>query len=90
MNIIIHFELENYDVTLYNIDGFRKKYLPIFKINAIEKKIINIISKISKNPNSKIKLKEFEKLSTELEASGILTSSVSNCFYINYVKSNAS
>lgn len=90
MNIIIHFELQNYDVVLYKIEGFRKKYLPIFKINPIEKKIINIISKISKNPHSKIKLKEFKKLSTELDALEISASKVSNCFYLNYVKSNIS
>lgn len=58
LNIIIHYEIKNYDLVIRNIKNINKK----FSIYNIEKKLLKTILKISTNPLSINEKNEFSKL----------------------------
>lgn len=64
INILIHFNLENYKLVIYNLDNFKKKYRQTFKLNEFEKSIFKTIRKIAENPlisNKNLEIKSMLK-----------------------------
>lgn len=87
LNIVIHYELKNYELVLHNIATLNRKYTKNNKLKEIETKIIKTIFKISNNPNIKNEkimfLKLFENFKKKKEDS-LLESN-----YIDYIKYKA-
>ncbi|MFZ4106421.1 hypothetical protein [Flavobacterium sp.] len=62
LNIIIHYELKNYDLVIRAIGNIKIKYKAKYEFNYFEKKILETIYKISENPNIIKEKTEFQNL----------------------------
>jgi hypothetical protein len=89
INLIVHFELKNYRLVLHNAVSFTKKYKRVFKPNFIEKKLIDLIIKVSENPYLENENNEFNLLHNEILENKNIEESVSNKIYIKYIKMKA-
>jgi hypothetical protein len=87
LNIIIHFELKNYKLVLHNHNNFNKKHKSVFKLNFIEKNIIQSIIKISENPFGTNESVEFKKLNNKILKKNQTDKNISNKIYIKYIES---
>ncbi|MQP25669.1 hypothetical protein GFJ94_11405 [Flavobacterium sp. LMO8] len=87
LNLIIHYELKNYKLVLHNYTNYNKKYKRVFKLNFIEKNIIQLIVQISENPFGTIENIEFKKLHTKIQKKNDLEDSISNKIYRKYIES---
>ena len=87
INLIIHYELKNYKLALHNHSTFNKKYKRVFKLNFIEKNIIQAIIQISENPFSTNETVEFKKLHTKIQKKNDLEDNISNKIYRKYIDS---
>ena len=87
LNLIIHFELRNYKLVLHNTLSFNKKYKKVFKLNFIEKNIIQLINLISENPYSKNENVEFKLLYNKILKKENIENNISNKVYIKYIES---
>lgn len=85
LNILIHYELKNYQFVIHLLSNFKKKYSKTFKINKLEQKIIKTISVISENPLSKNERNEFKNLSKKIEKLDI-EKTTSNIIYLKYLE----
>ena len=91
LNMIIHYELKNYKLVLHNYNAFNKKYKKVFKLNYIEKNIIQLIVQISENPYSKNETIEFKNTYKKILKREIVEDNISNKIYMKYLlsKNNA-
>ncbi len=91
LNMIIHYELKNYKLVLHNYNAFNKKYKKVFKLNYIEKNIIQLIVQISENPYSKNETIEFKNTCKKILKREIVEDNISNKIYMKYLlsKNNA-
>ena len=91
LNMIIHYELKNYKLVLHNFNAFNKKYKKVFKLNYIEKNIIQLIVQISENPYSKNETIEFRNTYKKILKREIMEDNISNKIYMKYLlsKNNA-
>ena len=91
LNMIIHYELKNYKLVLHNYNAFNKKYKKVFKLNYIEKNIIQLIVQISENPYSKNETIEFKNTCKKILKREIVEENISNKIYMKYLlsKNNA-
>ena len=87
LNMIIHYELKNYKLVLHNYNAFNKKYKKVFKLNYIEKNIIQLIVQISENPYSKNETIEFKNTYKKIIKREIVEDNISNKIYIKYLLS---
>lgn len=62
LNIIIHYELKNFDLVNRAIGNFKIKYKAKYEFNYFEKKILETINKISENPHIIKEKTEFNNL----------------------------
>jgi hypothetical protein len=90
LNIIIHYELKNYELVINNINKFKKKYSKGYDLNYIEKKILNSITKLSTNPNVISERNEFSKLKNNIDKKGLELKKKIDINYYDYIvtKSN--
>ncbi|WP_375239156.1 hypothetical protein [Aurantibacter sp.] len=84
LNIVIHYELKNYELVQKNISSLKKKYKTNFKLNFIEKHILKTIIKIINNPNIIKEKSAFSKLKIKIESSKKLKSPIEKN-YLNYI-----
>lgn len=91
LNMIIHYELKNYKLVLHNYNAFNKKYKKVFKLNYIEKNLIQLIIQISENPYSKNETIEFKNTYKKILKREIMEDNISNKIYMKYLlsKNNA-
>lgn len=87
LNLIIHYELKNYKLVIHNTQAFYKKYKNVFKLNFLEKNIIQLISSISENPYSKNENVEFKLLYNKIVKKENIKNNISNKIYIKYLTS---
>ena len=87
LNLIIHYELKNYKLVLHNYATFNKKYKRVFKLNLIEKNIIQLIVQISENPFGTNENIEFKKLYNKIQKKNELEDNISNKIYTKYIES---
>ncbi len=87
LNIVIHFELKNYDLVLHSVATLNRKYTKNFKLNEIESKILKTIFKISSNPNIKSERVLFSKLYEHFK--GLYKESLLHINYLEYIKMKA-
>ena len=87
LNLIIHYELKNYKLVLHNYATFNKKYKRVFKLNYIEKNIIQLVVQISENPFGTNETIEFKKLHVKIQKKNDLEDSISNKIYTKYIES---
>ncbi|WP_396162597.1 hypothetical protein [Flavobacterium sp.] len=87
LNMIIHYELKNYKLVLHNYNAFNKKYKKVFKLNYIEKNIIQLIVQISENPYSKNETIEFKNTYKKIIKREIVEDNISNKIYMKYLLS---
>lgn len=66
LNIIIHYELKNYFLVLKFIGQLQKKYKSNFKFSYFELEIINVITRVAKNPHIVNEKVVFTKLKNEI------------------------
>jgi hypothetical protein len=85
LNMIIHYELKNYKLVLHNYIAFNKKYKKVFKLNYIEKNIIQLIVQISENPYSKNETIEFKNTYKKILKKEITEDNISNKIYMKYL-----
>ncbi len=90
LNLIIHFELKNYTLVLHNYNAFNKRYKKVFKLNYIEKKIIQLIIQISESPYSKNSSIEFRNILKKIEKKEGIEENISNKIYLKYIHQKAS
>ena len=90
LNLIIHFELKNYKLVLHNYNAFNKRYKKVFKLNYIEKKIIQLIVQISQSPYSKNSSIEFRNILKKIEKKEGIEENISNKIYLKYIHQKAS
>lgn len=90
LNLIIHFELKNYKLVLHNYNAFNKRYKKVFKLNYIEKKIIQLIVQISESPYSKNSSIEFRNILKKIEKKEGIEENISNKIYLKYIHQKAS
>ncbi len=90
LNLIIHFELKNYKLVLHNYNAFNKRYKKVFKLNYIEKKIIQLIVQISESPYSKNSTIEFRNILKKIEKKEDLEENISNKIYLKYITQKTS
>lgn len=90
LNLIIHFELKNYKLVLHNYNAFNKRYKKVFKLNYIEKKIIQLIIQISESPYSKNSSIEFRNILKKIEKKEGIEENISNKIYLKYIHQKAS
>jgi hypothetical protein len=83
--MIIHYELKNYKLVLHNYNAFNKKYKKVFKLNYIEKNIIQLIVQISENPYSKNETIEFKNTYKKILKKEITEDNISNKIYMKYL-----
>ena len=62
LNIIIHYELKNYELVIRAIGNIKIKYKAKYEFNYFEKKILETIYKISENPHIIKEKSEFQNL----------------------------
>ena len=67
LNIVIHYELNNYDLVQKNIISLKKKYNNHFKLSFLEKNILKTILMIISNPNIIHERAAFFKLKNKIE-----------------------
>jgi hypothetical protein len=84
LNIVIHYELKNYELIQKNIFSLKKKYKTNFKLSFLEKNILKTILKIINNPNIIKERSAFSKLKIKIESSKKLKSSIEKN-YFNYI-----
>jgi hypothetical protein len=89
LNIVIHYELKNYDLVQKNITSLKKKYKSNFKLSFLEKNILKTISKIISNPNIIHERVAFFKLKSEIEKKS-QGSTLIEKNYMNYIISKSS
>lgn len=87
LNLIIHYELKNYKLVLHNALAFNKRYKRVFKLNFVEKNIIQLINSISENPYSKNENVEFKLLYNKILKKDNIENNISNKIYIKYLTS---
>lgn len=87
LNLIIHYELKNYKLVLHNRAAFDKKYKRVFKLNFVEKNIVQLITNISENPYSKNENVAFKWLYQKLVRKEKIDNNISNKIYIKYITS---
>ncbi len=90
LNLIIHFELKNYKLVLHNYNAFNKRYKKVFKLNYIEKKIIQLIVQISESPYSKNSTIKFRNILKKIEKKEDLEENISNKIYLKYINQKIS
>lgn len=90
LNLIIHFELKNYKLVLHNYNAFNKRYKKVFKLNYIEKKLIQLIVQISESPYSKNSTIEFRNILKKIEKKEDLEENISNKIYLKYMNQKIS
>ena len=90
LNLIIHFELKNYKLVLHNYNAFNKRYKKVFKLNYIEKKLIQLIVQISESPYSKNSTIEFRNILKKIEKKEDLEENISNKIYLKYINQKTS
>ena len=90
LNLIIHFELKNYKLVLHNYNAFNKRYKKVFKLNYIEKKLIQLIVQISESPYSKNSTIEFRNILKKIEKKVDLEENISNKIYLKYINQKTS
>lgn len=90
LNLIIHFELKNYKLVLHNYNAFNKRYKKVFKLNYIEKKIIQLIVQISESPYSKNSSIEFRNILKKIEKKEGIEENISNKIYLKYIHQKTS
>lgn len=66
LNLVIHYELNNYDLVRKGITNLKKKYKKGLRLSYVEKQILKTILKIIDNPNIINKQAEFFKLNTKI------------------------
>jgi hypothetical protein len=87
LNIVIHYELKNYELVIYNVNLFKKKYSKEYAINFIEKHILKTIIKITNNPNLVNEKNEFLKLKNKIDRKETDFSKTVNINYYKYIVS---
>ena len=87
LNIIIHYELKNYDLVQHLIENATKKYKSTYKFDFIEEKIIELIYKISINPNILNEKIEFKKLFDKLNETNSVENNLLKNNYFRYIQS---
>lgn len=85
LNIIIHYELKNYELVLYNYNLFKKKYSKEYVINFLEKSILETIITITNNPNLINEKNEFLKLKNRIDSNEVDFTKTENINYYKYV-----
>ena len=81
LNIVIHYELNNYDLAQKNVASLNKKYRTNFKLSYLEKNILKTILKIVSNPNIINERAAFFKLKTKIESSKKPNSSIEKNYF---------
>jgi hypothetical protein len=66
LNIVIHYELKNFELAQKNIIALKKKYYTNSKLSFLEKNILKTILKIISNPNIVHERAEFFKLQAKV------------------------
>lgn len=87
LNLIIHYELKNYKLVLHNALAFNKKFKRVFKLNFVEKNIVQLITTMSENPYSKNENVEFKLLYNKIIKKDTIENNISNKIYIKYLTS---
>jgi hypothetical protein len=87
LNIVIHFELKNYELVLHNIATLNRKYVKNYKLKEIENEILKTIYRISSNPNIKNERIMFSKLYKNYTVEESETLLKTN--YLEYIKNKA-
>jgi hypothetical protein len=87
LNIVIHYELKNYELVIYNVNLFKKKYSKEYAINFIEKHILKTIIKITNDPNLISEKNEFLKLKNKIDRKETDFSKTVNINYYKYIVS---
>lgn len=86
LNIIVHYELKNYDLVLKLISSLERNYKKNFKFSYIENKMVKTINKLSLDPLSVNEKSEFRKLQQKIQnRSKSNSSTILENNYINYV-----
>lgn len=90
LNIVIHYELKNYDLVLKNISTLNRKYTKTFKLSYFEKLILNTIFRIVENPYIINERNEFSKAKNIISNRLKVDDNLLNNNYLNYIlaKSN--
>jgi hypothetical protein len=68
LNIIIHYELKNYELVIRAIGNIKVKYKTKYEFNFFEKKILEVIYNISVNPNIVKEKIEFKNLLEQIKS----------------------
>ena len=86
LNLVIHFELKNFDLVEKGFKQLKQKYKSAFKLNYIERELSKTISKIIDNPNIINERVVFRTLNQKLikNISKVNTSELYK-HYINYI-----
>ncbi len=84
LNIVIHYELNNYELVQKGITSLKKKYRTNFKLSYLEKNILKTILIIISNPNIINERVEFFKLKTKIDNGKTVNSSIEKN-YFNYI-----
>lgn len=86
LNIVIHFEIKNYDLVLHHISSFKKKYSKIYALNAIEKNMLKTLNKIATDPMVVSEKKEFKILLQKISTKHTETAQqMLNSNYLKYI-----
>lgn len=85
LNIVIHYELKNYDLVLKNITTLNRKYTKTFKLSYFEKLILNTIYKIAENPYLVNERNEFSKVKNKISNRLTEKDNLLNNNYLNYI-----
>lgn len=85
LNIVIHYELGNFDLVLYNIKLFKKKYSKDYAINFIESNMIRTFVKLATITNEANEIFEFRKLKSKIDKKEIDFTKAVNINYYNYI-----
>ena len=78
---------DNDNRTALDYATFNKKYKRVFKLNFIEKNIIQLMVQISENPFGTNENIEFKKLHVKIQKKNDLEDSISNKIYTKYIES---